>query len=101
MRERSAYDPWAHADVPGSKKCNQKLSERAAALVKSYPVSQGAPADVIEIRAEGKEQQLDENRVGQLHVKDRGQCTRNRSTGSACLRSECAVWSEAERFKKS
>lgn len=35
----------------------------------SYLLSHGAPAGLIEIRAEGTEQQLDENRVEQVHVR--------------------------------
>jgi OmpA family protein/PEGA domain-containing protein len=59
-----------HADVRGSKKYNQKLSERRADLVKSYLVSRGVPADRVELRAEGKEQQLDAKQVEKLQAQD-------------------------------
>lgn len=48
----------AHADVRGSKKYNQGLTDRRAARVKSYLVSQGVPADAVETRAYGKEQEM-------------------------------------------
>jgi OmpA family/PEGA domain len=59
-----------HADVRGSKKYNMRLSERRAELVKSCLVSQGVPADRIEIRALGKSQQLNETQVKELQAKD-------------------------------
>jgi OmpA family/PEGA domain len=52
-----------YADVRGSRKYNNALSERRAALVKDYLVSKGIPADVIKIRAEGKEKQIDQKKV--------------------------------------
>jgi hypothetical protein len=55
-----------HADVRGSKKYNQSLSERRAEIAKQYLVSQGVPADKVETRAQGKEEQLDEKRVESL-----------------------------------
>jgi hypothetical protein len=48
-----------HADVRGSKKYNRALSERRAALVKEYLVSNGISADKIQTRAVGKEQQIE------------------------------------------
>jgi hypothetical protein len=59
-----------YADVRGPKNYNLKLSERRAELVKSYLISQGVPADKIQIRAEGKEQQLSEKKVAQLQSND-------------------------------
>jgi OmpA family len=59
-----------HADVRGSKKYNMALSERRAELVKNYLVSKGVPADCIEIRAVGKDQQLNETQVKVLQAKD-------------------------------
>lgn len=59
-----------YADVRGPKNYNMKLSERRAELVKNFLVSQGIPADKIETRAEGKEQQLSEKQVSQLQSKD-------------------------------
>jgi hypothetical protein len=56
----------AHADVRGAEKYNQALSERRAELVKNYLVSQGISADKIEVRAEGKKDQLDPKQVQEL-----------------------------------
>jgi hypothetical protein len=55
-----------HADTRGREKYNLTLSERRAELVKDYLVSQGIAAEKIEIRAEGKGSQLDEQRVEEL-----------------------------------
>lgn len=59
-----------HADVRGSKKYNQALSERRAALVKEYLVSNGVSADKIQTRAVGKEQQMEMKAVEALESKD-------------------------------
>jgi peptidoglycan-associated lipoprotein len=59
-----------HADIRGSKQYNLKLSERRAALVKSYLVSQGISADKIQIRAEGKQQELSKKEVWKLQKED-------------------------------
>jgi len=56
----------AHADVRGSKPYNQALSARRALLVKDFLVSQGVPEDKIQVRAEGKNQQLDQKKVAAL-----------------------------------
>lgn len=61
----------AHADVRGSEKYNQALSERRAEVVKEYLVSHGIAADKIETRAEGKDKQLDEKKVAELQSEDR------------------------------
>ncbi len=53
----------AHADIRGPKPYNQALSERRAALIKDFLVAQGVPADKIEVRPEGKQQQLAESQV--------------------------------------
>ncbi len=55
-----------YADVRGSSKYNQALSERRAALVKDYLISKGIPADEIKIRAEGKDKQMDVKSVETL-----------------------------------
>ncbi len=55
-----------HADVRGSEKYNLSLTERRAEVVKNYLVSQGIAADKIEIRAEGKDKQLNEKEVQNL-----------------------------------
>ncbi len=60
----------AHADIRGSKSYNQALSARRAMLVKDFLVSQGVPEDKIEIRAEGKDQQLDRQKVAALQSQD-------------------------------
>jgi OmpA family/PEGA domain len=59
-----------HADVRGPEKYNTALSERRAELVKDYLVSQGIPADVITVRAEGKDQELDQKQVQKLQAED-------------------------------
>jgi hypothetical protein len=59
-----------HADVRGPKKYNLALSEMRAELVKNYLVSQGIAGDKIETRAEGKDSQLDEQRVENLQSQD-------------------------------
>jgi hypothetical protein len=59
-----------HADVRGSKKYNQALSERRAALIKEYLVSQGISAEELETRAEGKENQMEQSAVEALQSKD-------------------------------
>jgi len=59
-----------HADVRGSKKYNEALSQRRAELAKDYLVSQGVPADRIATRAEGKDMQLDEKQVASLQSQD-------------------------------
>jgi OmpA family protein/PEGA domain-containing protein len=60
----------AHADVRGSKPYNQALSERRAKVVKDFLVSNGVSADKIEVRAEGKDQQLALNKVKSLLSQD-------------------------------
>lgn len=59
-----------HADVRGSKPYNMKLSERRADLVKGYLVSQGIPANEIQIRADGKREELSKSDVLKLQLAD-------------------------------
>ena len=59
-----------HADVRGSEKYNQSLSERRASLVKEYLVSKGVPTNQVETRAEGKGKQMDRKAVESLQSKD-------------------------------
>ena len=72
FKSNEQYDPdnrlvvVGHADVRGPKKYNLTLSERRAKLVRDYLVSQGIAAEKIETRAEGKDSQLDEQRVEEL-----------------------------------
>jgi hypothetical protein len=74
----------AHADVRGSESYNQALSARRAVLVKDFLVSQGVPAEKIQVRAEGKDQQLDQQKVAALQSQDPQKPekweTRNRKT---------------------
>ena len=59
-----------HADVRGPEKYNRALSERRATLVKNYLAGHGIPADKIQTRAEGKDQQIDTKTVQSLESKD-------------------------------
>ena len=60
----------AHADVRGSKKYNQGLTERRAARVKDYLVSQGVPASAVETKAYGKDQEMSKEDVKGLEDKN-------------------------------
>lgn len=70
------YEPNAnltivgYADVRGSNKYNQALSQRRAELAKMFLISQGVPADKIQTAAKGKEQQIDIKKVETLQSKD-------------------------------
>lgn len=59
-----------HADVRGPARYNTALSKRRAQLVKEYLISQGIPADEIEVRADGKGRELSMQRVRKLQAKD-------------------------------
>jgi hypothetical protein len=59
-----------HADARGPEKYNLTLSKTRAELVKNYLVSQGIAADKIEIRTEGKDNQLEEQQVENLQSQD-------------------------------
>ncbi|MFZ0736834.1 MAG: OmpA family protein [Candidatus Acidiferrales bacterium] len=59
-----------HADERGPSHYNLSLSERRAILVKDYLVSQGIAADKIQIRAEGKREELSKQQVSALQAKD-------------------------------
>jgi outer membrane protein OmpA-like peptidoglycan-associated protein len=52
-----------HADQRGSVEYNNALTERRVARSKSFLVEQGVPADTIETRSLGKEQNLDATQV--------------------------------------
>jgi peptidoglycan-associated lipoprotein len=60
----------AHADVRGSKHYNEGLSERRAARVKDYLVSQGVPAEAVETRAHGETEELSREEVKGLEEKN-------------------------------
>jgi len=57
-----------HADIRGSGSHNQSLTERRAARVKAYLVSQGIAASAIDTTAVGKENQLGKDEVKQLEA---------------------------------
>jgi hypothetical protein len=59
-----------HADIRGPKSYNLKLSQRRAQLVKDFLVSQGIAADKIQVRAEGKSQELLRKEVAKLQDQD-------------------------------
>ena len=59
-----------HADVRGPQAYNQRLSERRADLVRNFLVAHGVPADELQTRAVGKDQQLSEKQVAVLQAKD-------------------------------
>ena len=66
------YDPdaklsiAAHADVRGSKKFNQELTERRSLCIKEFLVVQGVPADKVETAAYGKDQEMDKKDIKEL-----------------------------------
>ena len=60
----------AHADIRGSVSHNKSLTERRAARVKAYLVSQGISASAIDTTAVGKENQLGREEVSQLEAKN-------------------------------
>jgi hypothetical protein len=60
----------AHADVRGGKKYNQGLTERRAARVKDYLVSQGVPASAVETKAYGEDQEMSKEDVKGLEEKN-------------------------------
>jgi hypothetical protein len=57
-----------HADVRGPDKYNLLLSERRAELVKEYLVSQGIPAEKVQVRAEGEQNGLSQDEVRNLQA---------------------------------
>jgi outer membrane protein OmpA-like peptidoglycan-associated protein len=54
-----------HADERGPKTYNQALSERRSNIAKNFLVEQGIPADNIEVRALGDDENLDADQVKQ------------------------------------
>lgn len=63
-----------HTDVRGTKEYNQALSERRVARTKSYLVKQGVPADNLETRALGEEENMTSEQVKKL-IQDDPQLT--------------------------
>jgi len=73
------YEPYDHkgtllvvayADVRGSSYYNQALSARRALLIKEFLVSHGVPEEKVQVRAEGKNQQLNQEKVEALQSQD-------------------------------
>ncbi|MGB2643019.1 MAG: OmpA family protein [Candidatus Acidiferrum sp.] len=58
-----------HADVRGAKDYNQLLSERRVQRAKNYLIEKGVPADHIDTKAYGEEQNMSDEQVTQL-IKD-------------------------------
>ena len=79
----------AHADVRGSGKFNQALTERRAARVKGYLVSQGISASAIDTTAVGKENQLGKDEVKELEGKNPQAAPKARAKGKAA---ETLTW---------
>jgi OmpA family/PEGA domain len=76
FQKNEQYDPKdklvivGHADVRGPARYNLALSRRRAEAVRAYLISQGIPADRIEIRADGKRKELTVAEVQQLQAQD-------------------------------
>jgi outer membrane protein OmpA-like peptidoglycan-associated protein len=59
-----------HADIRGAKEYNQLLSERRVEKAKSYLIEKGVPADHIDTKAYGEEQNMTDAEVKQLLEED-------------------------------
>ncbi|HEY2547232.1 MAG TPA: OmpA family protein, partial [Candidatus Acidoferrum sp.] len=59
-----------HADIRGGKEYNQLLSERRVEKAKSYLIEKGVPADHIDTKAYGEEQNMSDAEVKQLLEED-------------------------------
>ena len=59
-----------HADIRGAKDYNQLLSERRVQRAKNYLVEKGVPADHIDTKAYGEEQNMSDEQVKQLIEED-------------------------------
>lgn len=59
-----------HADIRGSEKYNQALSERRAQLAKDYLISKGVPSTELKIQAKGKDDEIELKTVNALQAKD-------------------------------
>lgn len=55
-----------HADIRGGKEYNQLLSERRVARAKSYLIEKGVPADHLETKAYGVDENMTEEQVKKL-----------------------------------
>ena len=59
-----------HADIRGGKEYNQLLSERRVEKTKSYLIEKGVPADHIDVKAYGVEQNMSDEEVKKLLADD-------------------------------
>ncbi len=59
-----------HADIRGAKEYNQLLSQRRVERAKNYLIGKGIPADHIDIKAYGDEQNMTDAQVKQLLEED-------------------------------
>ena len=59
-----------HADIRGGKEYNQLLSERRVERAKSYLIEKGVPADHLDTKAYGVEQNMTDDQVKQLLEED-------------------------------
>jgi outer membrane protein OmpA-like peptidoglycan-associated protein len=72
FKQYLAYRPDAHlilgghADIRGGKEYNQLLSERRVEKTKSYLIEKGVPADHIDTKAYGEEQNMTDDEVKKL-----------------------------------
>ncbi len=73
----------AHADIRGSGSHNKSLTERRAARVKDYLVSQGISASAIDTTAVGKENQMGKDEVKELEAKNPQTPPKARAKGRA------------------
>ena len=72
-----------HADVRGSAKSNQELSERRTASVKNYLVSKGVPESAFELRGLGAEYNLTESEIRDLIDKNPNLTSKSRQAAKA------------------
>ncbi len=70
VNDHASLTVVGHADIRGPQSYNLKLSQRRADLVKNYLVAQGISADKIQVRAEGKKQELSRSEVAKLQKQD-------------------------------
>jgi outer membrane protein OmpA-like peptidoglycan-associated protein len=59
-----------HADIRGGAEYNMKLSERRVERAKKYLIERGVPADHIDVKAFGEENNMDDAQVKQLITDD-------------------------------
>ncbi|MGH9744243.1 MAG: Ig-like domain-containing protein [Candidatus Acidiferrum sp.] len=59
-----------HADIRGSKEYNQLLSERRVERAKNYLIEKGVPADHLDTKAYGEDENMTDDQVKKLLVDD-------------------------------